>query len=419
MGVAFFRGKWGDRDECYASFKAGDMLTHHDHYDVGHFSIQRGGLLAPQTGLYGPGGYFGNHRLGYTLQTVSANSLLVLAPGETCAYLADKKRAGKAKWDALGGGQRVMRPTGFHCVGMQHYQDMRRKGPRLERATITQFESAPGGYDYVAADITDAYNSTRWSEPGRKAKVRLVTRQLLCLRKLHAFVVYDRVETTRADYLPKFLVHHLAKPRSRTERLLHGNSPRDGILETLDRRLVTEQSRGRLVHRVLLPEKARALKIGGPNFNCYVEKDGTQKNGFDGVNINGGARFKVRGSAQIGLWRTEVEPTTKSTSTRFLNVLFARLVGKREPTPEPELLHVGERAHAVRVGDVVCVFARGTKPLRRLTLRALGAELLILSAVPGGVYEAFGKRFTASPEGVLRVPELLKSPCRVTLRARG
>jgi hypothetical protein len=418
MGVAFLRGKWGSRDECYASFKAGDMLAHHDHYDTGHFSIQRGGLLAPQTGLYGPGGYFGIHRLGYTLQTVSANSLLVLAPGETGAYLADKKKHGKSGWDSLGGGQRVMRPTGFHCVGLKHYQDMRKRGPRLERASITQFQSARDEFDYIAADITAAYNSTRWSEPGRGAKVKLVTRQFVYLRKLHAFVIYDRVETTSAKHLSKFLVHHLAKPKSKTEKLLSGNSPRDGILETSDRRLVTEQGRGRLIHRVLLPEDARALKIGGPNFNCYVEEDSNQADGFNGKNINAGAAYKARGSAQIGLWRTEVEPTKKSRSTRFLNVLFARLTGKSEPVPATEMVEAGERAHAVRVGNVACVFARGTRPLRKITISALGAECLILNAIPGGIYEAFGKRFTASREGVLRIPKLLKSPCDIKLKGR-
>ncbi len=40
LGVAFMREKWGDVDELYASFKAGDMLAHHDNYNAGHFSIQ-------------------------------------------------------------------------------------------------------------------------------------------------------------------------------------------------------------------------------------------------------------------------------------------------------------------------------------------------------------------------------------------
>jgi len=36
---------------------ARDMLAHHDHYDAGHFSIQRGGLLAPLTGIYDGSSY--------------------------------------------------------------------------------------------------------------------------------------------------------------------------------------------------------------------------------------------------------------------------------------------------------------------------------------------------------------------------
>src|SRR5690606_28509852 len=43
LGVAFFRVNWGDPDELFATFKAGDLLAHHEHYDAGHFGIQRGG----------------------------------------------------------------------------------------------------------------------------------------------------------------------------------------------------------------------------------------------------------------------------------------------------------------------------------------------------------------------------------------
>ncbi|MGQ9663316.1 MAG: hypothetical protein ACUVWX_13405, partial [Kiritimatiellia bacterium] len=89
MGVAFFRGLWGNPDEVYASFKAGHLLAHHDHYDTGTFTIQCGGELVAHSGFYGD--YTGPHRLGYLVQTVSANSILVLCPDETSAFL-------RAKW---------------------------------------------------------------------------------------------------------------------------------------------------------------------------------------------------------------------------------------------------------------------------------------------------------------------------------
>jgi hypothetical protein len=113
LGVAFFRGAWGEADELFASFKAGDLLAHHDHYNNGHFSIQQRGLLAPLTGVYGASSYTGAYRLGYAIQTVASNSLLVLSPGETSRALLALP---SAPWTALSGGQRVIRPTGFDCV---------------------------------------------------------------------------------------------------------------------------------------------------------------------------------------------------------------------------------------------------------------------------------------------------------------
>jgi hypothetical protein len=412
MGVAFFRGEWGDPDELYATFKAGDLLAHHDHYDTGHFGIQRGGLLAPQTGLYGPGGYTGPHRLGYAVQTVSSNSLLILAPGETSGNL----RRNKQSWTALSGGQRVILPTGFDCLSLEHFKELLNSGPHLERADITAFESAPGQFDYIGADITAAYNSTRWAEPDSVAKVSLVTRQFVYLRPEEVFVVYDRVETTNPQYLPKFLLHSLSKPKTGSEKLLAGNGAEDGILETADRHVSTTDNRGVLTQIVLLPGKARVLKIGGPHYNCYVESDGDQANGFDGVNLEGGDPAKPYKTAQLGLWRTEVEPTETTGSTRFLNVLIPRLATDRRPPPNVELVSAGD-ADAVRAGDTIVAFARGAKPVTGLRLNGGGAtKCILLDAMPGARYRVAGKDVNASKEGVLFGTRLPKGAFTIELR---
>jgi hypothetical protein len=401
LGVAFFRGAWGDPDELYATFKAGDLLAHHDHYDTGHFAIQRGGLLAPRTGLYGPGGYTGAHRLGYALQTVSSNSLLILAPGETAQSLRNLK---DPAWIALSGGQRVIRPTGFDCVSVAHFKDMLNAGPHLKRADIIAFESVPGQFDYIAADITAAYNSTRYAEPGSTAKVSLVTRQFLYLRPEEAFVIYDRVETTNPDYLPKFLLHSLSKPQSNQERLLAGNNPDDGILETTDRRLVTRHKRGVLTQVILLPSQARALKIGGPHYNCYVEKDGDQSKGFNGVNLEGGDPNQPRETAQLGLWRVEVEPIVASRSTRFLNVLLPRLEGDSRSLPEIGRVNAGAEMDALLVGGTLILFARDARPIDEVRLSLdTPVKCLLLNAAQRATYLAGRSRVKATSEGVLFV----------------
>ncbi len=405
MGLVFFRGRWGDPDETYAVFHAGDYFTHHEHYDVGHFGIQKGGWLAPRTGLMAPG-YTSDHRLGYMTQTVSANSLLVLAPGETSSYLA--WRGGGRGWAWLSGGQRAIRPTGFLCANFGHFRELLHSGPHLKRADIAAFESVPGLYDYVAANITAAYNSTVYAEPEREPKVALATRSFLYLRPLDAFVVYDRIETTRADYLPKFLLHHLDKPHTESERLLAGNSPDDGILETPDRLLVSQRGRGRLEHRVLLPEPARVLKIGGPNHYAYVEHTGTQADGFTGRNLATGLERRNLGPTFAGEWRTEVEPAESGTSVRFLNVLAVRL-RESDPMPSPSvrLAPVGNAAHAAAVGDWLAVFAREPAPLSELEFDlAEPARVLVLDAVPNGVYRAGDRDVAAGNEGVLDLGRL-------------
>lgn len=402
-GVAFFRGDWGDPDELYASFKAGDLLAHHDHYDCGTFTIQYGSPLVVHAGSYN-GDYFGQHRLGYLIQTVSKNSLLILAPGEKTANLARFEKLG---YSSLAGGQRVIRPTGFHCLSVDHFRSQANAGSHLERADITAFTGVPDSFDYVAADLTAAYNSTRWAETGSVAKVSLVTRQWLYLRPERAFVIHDRVDTTDAAFLPKFVLQSPGKPASATERLLAGNTPDDGILETTDATLVATYGRGRLTRRSLLPAAARTLKIGGTNFHWYVEEDGDQRDGFDGVNLVKGHGAPQRPiSTRPGQWRSETEPLKPTRTTRFLNVLLPRLTDDAAPLPPVELLASTDDIHAVRVGATVALFARSPAPVRAFRLAVPGAtSCLLLDAVPNAAYRrpAPLPPAQADAEGVLRL----------------
>lgn len=399
LGVAFFRGDWGDPDELYATFKAGDLLAHHDHYGAGHFSIQRGGELTGLTGVYNGNSYTSAYRLGYAVQSVASNCLLILAPGERSKLL---ERMSKDAWDSLSGGQRVISPTGFSADSVAHYQSQLTSGPHLERADITAFESARGDYDFIAADLTAAYNSTRYAEPGSPAKVSLVTRQFLYLRKEEAFVVHDRVETTNASYLPKFLLHSFGKPQSAHERSLAGNDADDGILESNDRRMVTTYERGKLTQVAVLPKAARFLKIGGPHFHGYVEKDGDQANGFDGVNLESAAPARSTDSKQPGLWRTELEPTVPGERTQFLNVLLPRLREDTRALPAVETWDGGEAADVARVGTTVVVFSRNAQPLDHVRLTGSGVDrCLVMDARRGGAYRVNGRTVTASAEGVL------------------
>ncbi len=398
-GVAFFRGEWGDSDELFASFKAGDLLAHHDHYDAGNFTIQRGGELIPQTGYYGS--YYQKHRLGYQVQTVSANSLLILAPGEYSNWLRRKQEW----WPWVSGGQRVISPTGFDCVNLDHYRRQLENGPYLERAEITSWESIPGSYDYIAVDITKSYNSIYFAEAGNVAKAKLVTRQFLYLRPQETFIVYDRVETNDPGLLVKNLLHCLSKPLSTRENLLMG-SKENGILESNDRKFWWEEGNGRMNVQLLLPQDVRVLKIGGPDFSFYVEADGDQSDGFDGENLIEGSSRKGAG-LRVDEWRLETEPKTKGIETRFLTVLSPRLKDEPKETPECDLIQSDDTVHVLRVGSDILAFAHRPRSLKQITIPVRGGNrLLVLDAEPNGSYQAGEQDYVASPEGILQVERL-------------
>lgn len=399
MSTAFFRGAWGDPQELYASFKAGDLLAHHDHYDTGTFLIQRGGELAARSGYYLE--YTAPHRLNYYIQTVAANSILVLAPGETSGYL-------RAKWPeraGLAGGQRVIRPTSFGCLNLAHFRSQLDAGPHLRRAEIPAWRSEPGAFDYIAADITAAYNSTRWSEPGQTAKVSRVTRQFLFLRPEESFVVFDRVDTTDARFLPKSLLHARRKPLSANETLLQGTVT-NGILATTDRLLTIESDTGILTQHVLLPAQARALKIGGPDYCFYAEDDGDQANGFKGQNhIQGSGR--TPGNRGADGWRVEVEPVAPRRDNRFLQVLQTRLAAAAGAPPAVQLLETDAAAVALTVGNTTVIFSRDGAPLERVTCRRpVAGRCLLLDAARGRTYRVAGATATADQEGVVAVDEV-------------
>ena len=152
----------------------------------------------------------------------------------------------------------------------------------------------------------------------------------------------------------------------------------------------------------------RALKIGGPHYNCYVESDGDQSNGFNGVNLEGGDPAQPRDTAQLGLWRTEIEPTEPGLSTRFLNVLLPRLEGDTRPLPAVELATTTSGGYAARVGDTIVVVAQNAKPLEEVAVTTkTPARFILVDAVSGGVYDIAGRKVTATKEGVLsgRLPK--------------
>jgi hypothetical protein len=392
LGQAFFVERWGDPDAAWVSFRAGDVLAHHGHYDQGSFTIFRGSPLAVNSGYYAD--YFSDYRLGYYVQTIATNSLLVQAPEEFSAFA---RRHGY--FDQITGGQRVVIPTGCDIPSVNEWLRNQHTGMHYEAGDILSFEPSAAGCAYIAADITEAYNSTRYSEPGNPAKVSSVVRKAAYLWEPNALVVFDRVVTTEASYSTHWLLHTPAKPETETEVLLEGESADDGVLQTPDTWSRSSYEKGTLLHQVLLPADPRILKIGGPGHRHWVTIGG------QGTDLAPN-RPQTDLHPSYGLWRTEVIDTADEQEHIFLNILWPRLLGQDDPQPA-RLVSAEAPATAVAVGNWVVVLATEGRFDSPVTYDAPEgtAHHLVVDLPPRSMWQLEGpgsaRRLFAADEGVV------------------
>jgi|LSQX01.1.fsa_nt_gb hypothetical protein len=262
IGQVFMRSGSGP-DDTYALFAIGGLTGQHRHYDSTHFTIYKHGYLALDTGTRQ-----GNtdNLQNYYGQTIAHNCILIKMPGEKPSPYWNGE-----VFDQAGGQNKVI---GSEAIA---------------------FETDPY-YSYVAGDATPVYNSE---------KCQMMVRQFFFLPPDH-FVVFDRVVSTQADYAKTWLMHHANEP------VFDGNT------------WYSDQDRGRIFCRTLLPADAALEPVGGPGKEFLVE----------GVNYSLTAGASTARDGQgiaaltyeevpelMGRWRVEVRPGTARTHDAFLHLI--------------------------------------------------------------------------------------------------
>jgi Heparinase II/III-like protein len=269
MGAVFMRSDWGD-SPVSAVLIAGGNVRSHRHYDQGHFVIHHKGYLSLDSGDYGPRER-NEHLKEYEYRTVAHNSILIHAPAE-----ADEL-------PKVWGGP----PETYD--GGQYVQDGRQIAFETNRA-----------YTYAATDMTKCYASK---------KCRSATRQFVFVRP-NTFVICDRITSAKADYRKQWLLHSVNEPTigsdGKTFRVAHG----DGVLEG----------------HVLMPNKCRIEKIGGPGKEFWSAGKNRPQT--------------VKHRELSGAWRVEVSPVTSRTEDIFLTVLR---IGESKRPPRGEVSSVSGR----------------------------------------------------------------------------
>lgn len=270
-GIVTIRSSWEDPDSTLMWFKASSHFLVHGHRDQGSFQIFKKGVLALDSGQYEENLHHGN----YSMRTVAHNSILVYQPGESM-----NKEKVDPVWVGYSndGGQRWVpwTKTAGDAKDIKHYS-----------GGITKFESVPGIYDYVHADITRAYNCVHVTTQGQKPKVSLVTRSIVYFRPDEYIVLFDRVNSTDPESPKRWLLHSVYRPQLDGKEAFNGVIPysnkipgkpkgvklrgnrHGGISESRDTTTITIRgwnfgpSDGRLVCRTLLPERHITRVVGG------------------------------------------------------------------------------------------------------------------------------------------------------------
>jgi hypothetical protein len=406
LNQGYIRSGWG-KDDTFISFRAGNVLTHHGHYDAGHFSLYKGAPLAINSGTYGA--YMEPNRLNYSIRTVAKNSLLVLRPGE-------KVQPNRFfKDNVADGGQRVIIPTGSWVRSVEDYLQNIGDGLHFEGGGIRAFEHQDGLYTYVSADLTRAYNSTRYDDNGRGGKGSLVSRELLYLFGEDRLIVHDRVDTTDPSYTKKWLLHTKVRPEVEGLRVLKGKEI-NGILESTADTAMVSMGRSHLRVDRIYPRDAVMRLVGGPDYRFYVEKDGDDSD-LDGENMIQGAN--IRPWFDTGMWRIEVQPGAPRKSDHFLMVLSPSLDSPVDtPARVLDIRQAGVRG--LSTGQSLVVFVeRGIHDPLSLPLIGGETRLLLFGITPLANVElsmdgfAGGGRASADGVASLELPSGLTGMLKV------
>jgi hypothetical protein len=417
LGLVAIRTGWGPGHTAI-TYKAGDYLTHHGHYDQGTFTIFKNAPLVVNMGGYGTD--TGTHRLNYYVRTVGANSVLVMRPGE----LFPQDSTGTLAND---GGQRIINATGSSVTSVDNWLANKTTGKNYDLADIRKYEHVEGQYTYVDSDLTRAYNTPTYDRGNSGGKVLKVTRQVMWLAGDEALVFFDRVISTNAGYKKKWLLHTPNKPAGGTEVIQLGSAT-DGLMVTdgatiPDSILTSTNSGGRLFHQVLLPTRYEVNKVGGPNYRYYVETDGNDDNGYNGSNQNGGYTT-VQSCHDYGDWRIEVTPKTRQLDDTFLNVLWARDAATAS-VPVSRVLRNDAAATVLQAGSAVVGFGTcgAVSADVSYSLDAAGATThrLVDLAAEATVYwvlcgDSSLQQVQASPRGVLQFtdPVIGEHPVKIS-----
>ena len=282
LGHMTMRSGWGP-DATFIHFECGDYFGSHNHIDQGQFTIYHKGSLALDSGYYD--GYTEHHKK-YAYRAIAHNTILVKDPEETVVPIRFPP------YPNPGGQRSIDKYYNNSNYRMSVFWEQYRQKAYADIADIVAWESH-AAFDYVAGDMTAAYNSTAVSDPGQRAKVSLVQRRILFV-KPSIIAVCDNVNALDASFEKKWLLHTVNEPRIAADKIT-----------------TVAEGEGQLILTPVLPADVRVTKIGGPGKEFMVNDK----------NMAMEKAPYLTATAQPGAWRLELIPGAPRQNDIYLNLM--------------------------------------------------------------------------------------------------
>ena len=291
-GHVYMLGAWDDPHATWAFFGAGPSYAGHSRDDEGHFLICRRGQIVNRSGGQGS-----NDECYYTGGSLVYNIVTVYHPDE---------RMRRTQHNENDGG----------LVRHVYEQEF-----PIERGHVTAYWHDDRLATYAAADLTAGY----WPE-----KVREVTRQFLYLRGAsECFVIFDRVEATRAELAKVWFLHLPAEPSVTGDAevkvpghvTVHNGDTASWSSDLAGDTGATSSGTARATLQTLAPAAARITKRGGADHDFWGHPYNPAAQYNHTLDRNGREQQSYRRPPHSP-WRLEVEPPERRARDFFLNVLF-------------------------------------------------------------------------------------------------
>jgi hypothetical protein len=267
LGWASMRSDWTP-DATFALFLCSPLwLGGHQHLDNNSFIIDKNGLLAIDSGVYEGTA----HRANYYARTIAHNTVTCFDPDEKFnAGVWGSGNPGKGSND---GGQ-------LYTSGPERVSEIK-PDDENHRGRILAYKSNDI-YTYVVGDATQSYSSS---------KLREFTRAFLYIQP-NIFVIFDRVESTKAEFVKTWLLHSAYEPTidNSTANISYGKS--------------------QLRVWTVFPANTEIKKIGGQGHEFEV----------NGVNYPPTEKTNYNAD-EAGRWRIEVRSKELAERQYFLHVL--------------------------------------------------------------------------------------------------